>query len=302
MSNDPHPQDSPLGVAFAAGAYTLWGLIPLYWRLLHHVPPVELTLHRVFWCAIVVALAVLWRDRFKAVRVAIKNPRLIATLALTSLLISVNWGIYIWSVASDQLVEASLGYYINPLVSIALGVILLDERMTRLRLAAIALAAVAVAIQTLTIGHFPWIALTLAVSFGFYGYLRKTAAIESLDGLLIETAILFPVAAGLIAVWMAEGTGAFASVSLATDAMLVFAGVMTAVPLALFSAGARRIRLSTLGFLQYLSPSLTLALATVWFGEPFTHVHAVTFGLIWFALALISFEGLRARRAETAEA
>lgn len=302
MSTTQHPQDTPLGVAFAASAYTLWGLMPLYWRLLHHVPPLELTIHRVAWCAVAVGLAVLWRDRFKAARVALKNPRLIATLALSSLLISMNWGLYIWCVATDQLVEGSLGYYINPLVSVALGFALLGERLTRLRLAAIALAAVAVAIQTLTIGHFPWIALTLAVSFGFYGYLRKTAAIEAVDGLFIETAILFPVAAGLIAVWMVEGTGAFASVSLATDAMLALAGVMTAVPLALFSAGARRIRLSTLGFLQYIAPSISLVLATVWFGEPFTQIHAVTFGLIWFALALISLEGLRTRRAETAEA
>ncbi|NWH07237.1 MAG: EamA family transporter RarD [Alphaproteobacteria bacterium] len=289
-------KDQFAGILYAAGAYVIWGLIPLYWRLLPHVPPFELTVHRVFWCAAVVALVLYGRNRFAGIRKVMKDGKTIRTLIVTSLLISMNWGIYIWSIATHQLVEASFGYYINPLVSIALGIALLGERLTRARLAAILLAAVAVALQALSLDHFPWLALTLAFSFAAYGYFRKTAAVESLDGLFIETAVLLPLTSGLIAVWAVRGEGHFASVDMATDLLLIVAGPMTAIPLALFSAGARRIRLSTLGFLQYLSPTISLVIAVALFGEPFTAFHAATFGLIWFALALISLETLRRNR------
>jgi chloramphenicol-sensitive protein RarD len=290
------PSDSRAGVIYATACYVIWGIIPIYWRLLEHVPPLELVVHRVFWCAITVALVVALQRRLSVIWAAFRNLKLLGTLALTSVLISINWGLYIWCIASEQLVEASLGYYINPLVSIALGVFLLGERMTTLRLAAVGLAAAAVLIQTFTLGHFPWIAVTLAFSFGFYGYFRKTAEIESVEGLLIETALLFPIVGGLIAVWAVDGTGAFPTPDWLTNVLLVIAGPLTALPLVLFSAGARRVRLSTMGFLQYLSPSITLVLATVWWGEPFTVLHAITFGLIWLALALISAESLWQQR------
>lgn len=285
------------GVAYAAAAYTMWGLIPLYWRLLAHVPPLELTLHRIFWCALVVGLLLLAGRRFGGVVAVLRDRRTLGTLVLTSLLISINWGLYIWCVATGQLVEASLGYYINPLVSIALGIVLLGERVTRLRLAAIVLAALAVLVQSLSLDHVPWIALTLAVSFGLYGYFRKTAMVGALEGLFVEAALLAPAIAAVLGSWMAAGTGAFAAVDARTDLLLVLAGPLTALPLALFAAGARRVSLATLGFLQYLSPSLTLLLAVGLFGEPFTAVHAATFALIWLALALISLESLRRERA-----
>ena len=221
----------------------------------------------------------------------VRDRRLIATLALTSVLISVNWTIYIYCVATNQLVEASLGYYINPLISIALGVTLFGEPMSPWRFVAVLLAAAAVALQAFELEHLPWIALALALSFGFYGYFRKRTDVDSLDGLTIESWILFPLTFGLVLFWSFSGAGALTAANPGRDVLLVLGGPITALPLAMFAAGARRIRLSTLGFLQYLSPSITLALAIFGFGEPFTRPDAVTFGCVWLALVIVAAEG-----------
>ncbi|HEX4078285.1 MAG TPA: EamA family transporter RarD [Rhizomicrobium sp.] len=283
--------DDPSGLACAVLAYGLWGIMPLYWRLLDGVPPFELTLHRIVWCALLVMAVALLRGRRAELVSILGAPRLIGTLALTGLLISINWTVYIYCVASRQLVEASLGYYINPLISIALGVLFFGERMSRLRLAAIVLATLAVAVKAVSLGHFPWIAPVLALSFGFYGCFRKLAPVDALDGLLIEMGIVLPVAVALLAYWDMTGTAAFPSADWSRDALLIGAGPITAVPLALFAAAARRIRLSTLGFLQYLSPSITLLLAIVGFGEPFKRFDALAFGCVWAALVLVALEG-----------
>jgi chloramphenicol-sensitive protein RarD len=296
----PSQKDDAVGIAMAGFAYAFWGIMPLYWRLLSSVPPVELTVHRILWCAVFVAFVALGRRRLKHLAAILRTPRLIATLALTSVLITCNWTLYIYCVASHQLVEASLGYYINPLISIALGVMLFGERMSRLRLAAVALAAVAVAIKAVGLGHLPWIAPCLALSFGFYGYFRKLTPVDSLDGLTIETWILFPLTLGLVLFWHAQGTGAFPSPDWSKDALLIFGGPLTALPLTLFAAGARRMRLSTLGFLQYLSPSITLMLAIFGFGETFTRIDAVAFGTVWLALLIVAFEGRFGRAVKAA--
>jgi chloramphenicol-sensitive protein RarD len=284
-------RDDARGILYALIAYAVWGIMPLYWRLLSAVPPFELTVHRVLWCALFVLGVTLARGRWLHLLAAIRNRRLLGTLALTSILISINWTIYIYCVASHQLVEASLGYYINPLISIALGVTLFGEHLSRLRLVAVLLAGAAVAVQTFELGHFPWIAPCLALSFGFYGYFRKRTAIDALDGLTIETWILFPLTCGLVAFWTLSGTGAFPLPEPAKDTLLVLGGPLTALPLALFAAGARRIRLSTLGFLQYFSPSITLLLAVAAFGEPFTRTDAITFGCVWAALVIVAVDG-----------
>ena len=297
--------DDPTGVVFAVLAYALWGIVPLYWRLLDGVPPFELTVHRVIWCALFVMVAALLRRRIPQLIAILRTPRLIGTLALTGFLISVNWTVYIYCVASRQLVEASLGYYINPLISIFLGVLFFGERMSRLRLVAVLLASLAVAAKAVSVGHFPWIAPVLAFSFGFYGYFRKLAPVDALDGLLIETWLILPFCIALLFYWMVTGASAFPSLHISRDALLVGAGPVTAVPLALFAAGARRMRLSTLGFLQYLSPSITLLLAIFGFGERFSRFDAVSFGCVWGALILVACEGrvarlrLSARSAET---
>jgi chloramphenicol-sensitive protein RarD len=283
--------DESAGILYAGLAYSIWGIVPLYWRLLGDVPPFELTVHRVLWCALFVTLVAVWRGSLPRIVQIFRTPRLLGTLALTSVLISANWTIFIYCVASRQLVEASLGYYITPLLSMALGVFLFGERMSRLRLVGVALGAAAVAIKTIGLGHFPWIAPALAFSFGFYGYFRKGAPVEALDGLLVETWILFPVTLALVAFWMAQGTSAFPSSNLEKDALLIGGGPLTAIPLALFAAGARRIRLSTLGFLQYLSPSITLVLAIFGFHEAFTRVDVIAFGCVFAALAIVASEG-----------
>jgi len=283
-------RDDPRGIALALAAYAIWGITPLYWRLLGKVPAFEITVHRVMWCALFVLGVSLARGRWQQLTKIARDLPLLGILALTSILISVNWTIYIYCVATRQLVESSLGYYINPLVSIVLAVVLLGERLSRLRLLAVLLATGAVAVKAIELGHFPWIAPALALSFGFYGYLRKKADVDAMDGLTVETWILFPLTFGLVLYWTVSGSGAFPGAGLTADTLLIFGGPLTALPLAMFAAGARRIRLSTLGFLQYFSPSITLALAVFGFGERFSRTDAITFGCVWLALLLIALE------------
>ena len=294
-ATDRHASNETAGILYAGTAFSIWGVLPLYWDQLSIVPPIELSIHRMVWCAIFAAGVTVARGRLTTVWNAVRTRKILGALAISSLLIAANWTIYIWSIATQQLVEASLGYYINPLLSIALGVVFLGERLSRVRLAAIALAAVAVAVQIVEVGHFPWIALSLALSFGFYGYMRKLIPVDPLDGLTIETCLLFPVTLGAILFWAWNGTGVFPSAHVSIDAMLLAGGPVTAIPLALFAAGARRVRMSTLGFLQYLSPSITLIVATVILGEKFSVVDAVTFGCVWAALILVAAEGRAAR-------
>ena len=297
MSNtaDNTPPNEAAGILYAGAAYSLWGLFPLYWELLSVVPPIELSIHRMLWCALFAAGVTAARGRLGRILHILSAKRLIWPLALSSVLIAANWTIYIWSIATHQIVEAALGYYINPLLSIMLGVALLGERLSRLKLAAVALAAIAVGVQAVEVGHIPWIALGLALTFGFYGYVRKLTPVDPLDGLTVETALLFPATLAAVAFWAWQGTGAFPAAHFSINALLVLAGPVTAVPLALFAAGARRVRMTTLGFLQYLSPTITLAVATLIFGEPFSASDAATFGCVWVALILVGLEGRFAR-------
>jgi len=224
----------------------------------------------------------------------------ILALAISSVLIAANWTIFIWCVSTHQLVESSLGYYLTPLVSMALGLILLGEKISRLRLMAIALAALAVIVQAVELGRLPWPAPALALSFGFYGYVRKRTPVDALDGLTVETMLMFPATAVVLGYFAANGTSAFTSATPVRDLLLMGGGPITAVPLTMFAAGARRVRMTTLGFLQYLAPSITLLVATLLMGEPFTQTDTVTFGCVWSALVLVALEGqatrLRMRR------
>ena len=293
MSNsDPAgAPDERAGIVFAGTAYVFWGVLPIYWHMLAAVSPFQVTAARVLFAVLFVGVVTLARRRWSRVLSVLTTPAIARNLLASAGLIAVNWTVYVYAAASDQLVEASLGYYILPLLSIALGVMLFGEHLSRVRLFALALAAVAVVVQTMEVGHLPWIALALAFSFGFYGYFRKLTPVDPLDGLLIETLILLPFVLGLVVYWIGEGTLAFGRESLLHDAMLVGAGPVTAIPLSMFAAGARRIRLSTLGFLQYLAPSITLVVATLLYREPFTLVHTITFACVWSALALVAAEG-----------
>jgi chloramphenicol-sensitive protein RarD len=295
MQTPPENHSEATGILLAGSSYVFWGVMPLYWHLLSNVPPFEITVHRIFWCAMFAGAAVIWRGRVRHVLALFRHPRSIATLALTAGLIAVNWGTYIYSIASHQLVEASLGYFVTPLVSIVLGAAIFREHLSRLRRVAVALAAIAVILQAVALGHISWITLTLAFSFGLYGFFRKWTHVDPVDGLAVESWLMLPLTSGAILFWSVQGTGAFPAAGLRTDTLLILGGLLTALPLAVFAAGVSRIRLSTLGFLQYLNPSITLAMATLGFGEAFTRIDLITFGIVWAALAIVSVDSYRGR-------
>lgn len=288
--SQPADHSEGSGILYAGAAYCMWGVLPLYWRLLDEVPPFELAVHRVLWAALFVALVTVARGHLPRIMAAVRDRRTLATLALSSLMISVNWTLYIYCVAADRLVESALGYYMTPLVSFALGYLLFGERLSRMKTFAVALAGVAVIAQAASVGAVPWISPGLALTFGIYGYLRKKTPVAALDGLLIETALLLPMVVGLIG-WWTFHDGAFPSAHASTNVLLVLAGPVTAIPLAMFAAGARRVRLTTLGFLQYISPSVTLMVAVYLFHEPFTPTDMISFGCVWVAIAIAAVDG-----------
>lgn len=292
---DPYKQ-ARTGLILGLSAYLLWGVLPLYFKAVDHVGALEIVSHRVVWSLVfLAALATLWK-KWPGIRAAAASPRVAMTLLLTAVLIGINWLIYIYAVVSDHVLEGSLGYYLNPLVNVLLGVVLLKERLSRAQTGAVGLAAAGVAILAVGAGGAIWISLTLAGSFALYGFLRKVAPVDSLEGLSIETAMLAPLALGWI-LWLQQGgAGNFRS-DLATDVLLVLGGAVTAIPLLLFTAAARRLPYSTLGFLQYIAPSLQFLLAVLVFKEPLTTAHLVCFAAIWTALAIFVFEGVRKGRA-----
>lgn len=281
------------GLLLGLGAYVVWGVLPLYFKAVDHVSAVEIVAHRIVWSLVFLALlATLWR-RWPGIGAALATPRVLTTLVVTSILIGANWLIWIYAVVSGHVLEGSLGYYLNPLVNVLFGVFLLKERLTLFQKLAVFLAAAGVAVLAAGAGGAIWISLSLAISFATYGFLRKVAPVDSLEGLTIETAILTPLALGWILYLQSQGTSGFLAGDRTTDLLLVAGGAITAVPLLLFTAAARRLAYSTLGFLQYIAPSLQFLLAVLAFGEPFTLAHAICFGAIWTALAVFAFEGIR---------
>jgi chloramphenicol-sensitive protein RarD len=284
------------GLLMGLAAYLLWGVLPLYFKALAHVDPVEIVAHRILWSLIFLgALASLW-GRWPAIRAAVANRRVLVTLMATSVLIGINWLIYIWAVLNGHVLAGSLGYYLNPLVNVLLGVVILKERLSRAQMTAVGLAAAGVAVLAAGAGSGLWISLTLAFSFATYGFLRKVAPVDSLEGLSIETALLAPIALAWVLWLTAQGQGGL-GIGAGTTVLLVLAGAITAVPLLLFTAAAKRLPYSTLGFLQYIAPSLQFLLAVLVFGEKLTTAHIVCFGAIWAALAIFTFEGVRLGRA-----
>jgi chloramphenicol-sensitive protein RarD len=286
----------PSGPLAAAIAYILWGIFPLYIKQVAQVPALEIVAHRSAWSLLFVfgLLAVL--RRFAWLRPVLRQPRTLAIFALSALLLAGNWLLYVWAVNTDRVLDASLGYFINPLVNVVLGYAVLHERPRPLQWAAVALAACGVLWLALGAGHVPWVSLLLAGSFGLYGLLRKTAPLGAVEGLALETLLLAPLAFGMLA-WLAiQGSGHFAQGDLSTDLWLLAAGPFTAVPLLLFAFGARRVTLATLGLLQYLGPSIQFVLGVWLYHEPLSAGRGVGFVLIWAALALYSGESWRVMR------
>lgn len=284
------------GVIFALSAYTIWGFSASYFALIVGLGPIEVLAHRILWSVPIAAAVLVVLKRTGDIPRAFASPRVVATLALTACFVSLNWGLFVWAVTTGHMLETSLGYYINPLVNVVLGYFLLSERLSRVQVLAVALAGLAVVIQTVALGVVPWLALTIATSFAFYGYFRKTVDIGPAQGFFVETLLLTPLALGYIAYAEIVGTGRFFSEPW-TAASLIGAAVLTAAPLMLFSAGARRLKLSTIGLMQYIAPSLVFLAAVLFFGEPLEPARLVTFVLIWIALAIFSWSALNQDRA-----
>lgn len=278
----------PSGPLAAALAYILWGLFPLYIKQVAAVPALEIVLHRSAWSLVVMLSLLLAMRRFAWLRQVVRQPRTLALFALSALLLACNWLLYVWAVNAGRLLDASLGYFINPLVNVLLGYAVLHERPRPLQWAAVALAAAGVLWLALGAGHVPWVSLVLALSFGFYGLLRKTAPLGATEGLALETLLLAPLAVGGLLWLSASGQGHFGQGDLRLDALLIAAGPATAIPLLLFASGARRVSMATLGLLQYLGPSIQFVLGVAVYHEPFSTSRSVGFALIWAALALYS--------------
>ena len=286
------------GLLAAATAFTIWGVFPAYWHLLKAVPSMQIMAHRVVWSAVLVVGWLLWRQGWDWWRTIAARPRMLAALALSGAVIAFNWGLYIWAVNAGHVVETSLGYFINPLVTVALGVVVLRERLRRPQWIAVACAAAGVAWLTWSAGSPPWIALGLAGSFALYGLVRKLVPVDAVAGLGVESLFMFlPALAYVLWAEAGHGGGFIGGWSLGTQLLLVFSGVVSAVPLIAFAYGVRRIPLSMVGLLQYIAPTLQLLLGVWFFREPFTAVHALGFGAIWLGLAIFAGEGLwRGRR------
>lgn len=284
------------GLLLAGSAYLIWGLVPIYFKAVASVPAGEILAHRIVWSIPIALLLILLLRQPLQLKSIVQNRRLLGTLVLSSLLVSTNWFIYTWAIVNDRVLETSLGYFINPLLTIGLGVVVLRERLSLVQKVALLLAAVGVGWLIYARGELPWIALGLAFSFGLYGLVRKRTAVHPINGFLIETMVLAPLALGYL-VWLEQGSaGQFAHAGWALSVLLILGGVVTAVPLSLFAAGVQRIPLTSLGFLQYLSPSLVFLLAVFVYHEPFDHNRLISFVCIWAGLALVTGHSLWQRR------
>ena len=294
MTDDARRQ-ARLGALYGIGAYVSWGLLPLFLKLLVGVPAIQIVAHRILWSLLLLAVLVVVARGWPQLRAALANRRVLLLLCASATLIAINWTVYIWAVLHGHVVEASLGYFINPLVNVALGVVALRERLRPWQGVAVAIAAAGVLALALSGGSALWISLLLAFSFGFYGLIRKTVAVDALAGLTIETALLAPVALAVLAFAAQDGSAAFGP-DAHLNLLLMLAGVVTALPLLMFAAAARRMRYATLGLFQYLAPTLQFLEAVLLFGEPLRTVHFLTFACIWTGCALYAADLMRAAR------
>ena len=289
-------REQKLGGIFAASAYSLWGLAPLYFKQIDFIPATEILVHRVVWSFLLLMLVLLALKQGHKVLTVLRQPATLGWLLLSALLLGGNWGLFIWAVNSNHMLDASLGYYINPLLNVLLGMLFLGERLRTLQWAAVALATSGVLLQVLTFGSVPWIALTLAGSFAIYGLMRKKLAVDAISGLFIESLLLLPLALWYWANY-ADSSGAnLLANSWQLNSYLVAAGLVTTVPLLCFIAGARRLQLSTMGFFQYIGPSCMFVFGVWLYHEPFAAERLLTFGLIWLALLLYTADAWRQSR------
>jgi chloramphenicol-sensitive protein RarD len=289
----PGVDERRIGVGAGLGAYVLWGVFPLYFPLLEPAGGLEIVAHRVVWSLLVVGLLLTVRRGWAQVRSTITDRRALLVLAAAAVLIAVNWLVYVYAVNSGHVVEASLGYFINPLVSVVLGVVVFRERLRRLQWVAVGIAVVAVVVLTVDYGRPPWIALTLATSFGLYGLMKKLVRVEAAPGLFVETAVVFVPALAVIGFLERSGDAAFAHAGVGHAFLLVSSGLATAVPLLLFAAATRRVPLSTVGLLQYVTPLMQLSIGVFLYGEPMPAPRLAGFAIVWLALAVFTADSVR---------
>ncbi|WP_394202327.1 EamA family transporter RarD [Shewanella waksmanii] len=284
------------GIALALCAYFLWGIAPIYFKLLHHVSAAEILAHRVVWSFVFMIVLMQFIGGFSKLRALFKQPKQLGVLTVTSILIAGNWLLFIWAVNNDHMLDASLGYFINPLFNVLLGMLFLGERLRKLQWFAVSLAGIGVVIQLISFGSIPLVSLALAGSFGFYGLLRKKVNVDAKTGLLVETALLLPIAAIYLIMTLDSASASMLTNSLNMNLMLIAAGVVTSVPLLCFAGAATRIPLSMLGFFQYIGPSIMFILAVSLYQEPFDLEKGITFGFIWCALVIFSIDMLYKRK------
>lgn len=276
----------------AIAAFATWGLIPGYWKLVQRVPVFEILAHRFVWTFVFLSLLLTWQQRWPEVRANALSRRAVTFCIASSLAVASNWLLFIWGVNTNRILETSLGYFMNPLVNVLFGAIFFRERLTRLQLLSVTIAFAAVIYMTFGYGQFPWIAVSIAVSFGLYGLLRKKSGTAAIPGLFFETTLLVPVALVYLIMLQAKGSLIFAHTAWPLSALLITTGIVTAVPLLWFGHAARHLKLTTLGFLQYLSPTGSFLLGVLAYHEPFTRSHLVTFGLIWIALIIFTWDAM----------
>jgi chloramphenicol-sensitive protein RarD len=286
------------GIWYGIGAYVTWGLFPIYWKWLHNVPALQLIGHRILWSFLLLFIVILVSRQWSVFRAAALKPHVLRVYFVAAVLIGINWLVYVWAVNAGFIVEVSLGYYINPLLNVLVGVLFLRERLRPLQWIPLGLAAAGVLYLTWAYGSLPWISLTLAFSFGIYGLVKKTAPLGSLYGLTLETGLLFLPALLYLLCADAIGQGAFLHTGAISDVLMMGAGLMTTIPLLMFASAARRIPLSLVGILQYIAPTLQFLLGVLVYGEPFTHTQLIGFGIVWVALILFAVEGYLASRAQ----
>ncbi|WP_377275545.1 EamA family transporter RarD [Rhizobium sp. R86522] len=288
-------RDSLNGFLFALSAYLLWGFLPLYMKALAHISPAEVIAHRILWSIPVAGLLLIILKRTDDLKKAIRNPRMLGMAAVTATLISVNWGIYVWAIGAGHALDTALGYFINPLFSILLGAVILKEKLKKTQIAALSLVVIAVVILTVEAGRLPVVALALTFSWGFYAFFRKTLPIGPNQGFLLEVLLLSPIALGYLVYLNLEGGGHFLMGNATDTVLLASSGLVTAVPLILYANGAKLLRLSTIGIMQYIAPSMIFITAVFVFDEPFSVAKAVAFPLIWAALVIYTLPMLRQR-------
>ena len=284
------------GILNGIAAYLLWGVFPIYWKLLHVVPAMQVIGHRIIWSFALLILFVLLTKQWKEFRSAALTPKTLAIYSIAGALLTVNWLVYVWGVNAGFIVETSLGYFINPLISVLLGVTFLHERLRPAQWIPVALATAGVTYLTVAYGRLPWIALSLAFSFGFYGFVKKLAPLGALYGLTLETGIVFPIALLYLAFVALNGTGAFFRDGAQIDLLLIGAGIVTTIPLLMFASAARQIPLTVVGLLQYIAPTMQFLIGVFLYKEPFDRAHLIGFGIVWIALIIFWVENFVANR------